>query len=351
MRAIRAAFSSAHAPRALASENGDGMNDRTAIGFRLLNEFQRDFPLHPEPYAAIAAHLGLDESTVMDAYAEGLASGVVSRIGAVFAPNRIGSSTLAAMRVPPERLDTVAAQVSAHAAVNHNYAREHEWNLWFVVTAPGPDARQAALETIARNTGLPVIALPLRDEFHIDLGFDLNGGQKRVACADRRPPRALSTNEEALVRGLEGGLPLEVRPFAAIGSRIGMSEAAVLAQLHAWQDEGVLKRFGVVVRHHELGYIANAMCVWDVPDTEATLLGCRLAGLDDVTLCYRRDRAEPHWPFNLYCMIHGKSREEVLMRHAAITAELGLGRHPGAVLFSVQRFKQCGARYTCGDAS
>ncbi|MDE2579984.1 MAG: Lrp/AsnC family transcriptional regulator [Hyphomicrobiales bacterium] len=321
------------------------MNDRTAIGFRLLNEFQRDFPLHPTPYALIAERLGLDENTVMSAYAEGLASGVVSRIGAVFAPNRIGSSTLAAIRVPAERLDAVAAQVSAHAAVNHNYAREHDWNLWFVVTASGPDSRQAALETIARETGLPVIALPLRDEFHIDLGFDLNGGQKRVAGAARCPPRTLSAAEEALVRALENGLSLETRPFAALGARIGMAEETVLAQLRAWQDEGVLKRFGVVVRHHELGYTANAMCVWDVPDAEATLLGCRLAGLDGVTLCYRRDRAEPHWPFNLYCMIHGKSRQEVHARHAEINTELGLDRYPGAVLFSVRRFKQCGARY------
>lgn len=324
------------------------MNDRTAIGFRLLNEFQRDFPLHATPYALIAERLGLDEDTVMAAYAEGLASGAVSRIGAVFAPNRIGSSTLAAMRVPGERLDTVAAQVSAHASVNHNYAREHEWNLWFVVTAPGPESRQATLEAIARDTGLPVIALPLKDEFHIDLGFDLNGGQKRVASAVRRPQRALGAAEEALVGALERGLSLQKRPFAAIGARIGMAEAAVLAQLRAWQDEGVLKRFGVVVRHHELGYTANAMCVWNVPDADVTLLGCRLAGLDGVTLCYRRDRAEPHWPFNLYCMIHGKSREEVLARHAGINTELGLNQHPGAVLFSVRRFKQCGARYAGG---
>lgn len=324
------------------------MNDRTAIGFRLLNEFQRDFPLHPMPYAVIAERLGLDENTVMTAYAEGLASGVVSRIGAVFAPNRIGSSTLAAMRVPVEHLDTVAAQVSAHASVNHNYAREHEWNLWFVVTAPGPESRQATLEAIARDTGLPVIALPLKDEFHIDLGFDLNGGQKRVASAVPRPLRPLGAAEEALVGALEGGLSLQERPFAAIGARIGMAEAAVLAQLRAWQDEGVLKRFGVVVRHHELGYTANAMCVWNVPDADATLLGCRLAGLDGVTLCYRRDRAEPHWPFSLYCMIHGKSREEVLARHAEINARLGLEQYPGAVLFSVRRFKQCGARYAGG---
>ncbi|MDE2599867.1 MAG: Lrp/AsnC family transcriptional regulator [Rhodocyclaceae bacterium] len=324
------------------------MNDRTAIGFRLLNEFQRDFPLHTTPYALIAERLGLDENTVMAAYADGLASGVVSRIGAVFAPNRIGSSTLAAMRVPSERLEAVAAQVSAHAAVNHNYAREHEWNLWFVVTASGPGARQAALETIARDTGLPVIALPLKDEFHIDLGFDLNGGRKRVASAARCAPRTLGAAEEALVGALDSGLPLQVRPFAAIGARIGMSEHAVLAQLRAWQDEGVLKRFGVVVRHHELGYTANAMCVWNVPDTEVTLAGCRLAGLDGVTLCYRRDRAEPYWPFNLYCMIHGKSREEVLARHAEINAELGLEGLSGAVLFSVRRFKQCGARYAGG---
>lgn len=326
------------------------MNDRTPIGFRLLNEFQRDFPLHPQPYVAIAAHLGLDEATVLAAYAEGLASGVVSRIGAVFAPNRIGASTLAAMRVEPAQLEAVAAQVSRHAGVNHNYAREHDWNLWFVATAPDLTARSVLLETIATETGLPVITLPLKDEFHIDLGFDLNGGQKHVACASPCAPRGLSESEQALVRELEGGLPLTSRPFATIGQRIGLEESAVIAQLQAWQTEGIVKRFGVIVRHHELGYTANAMCVWNVPDAHATLLGCRLAGLDGVTLCYRRERAEPHWPYNLYCMIHGKSRAEVLARHAEISTELGLDGYPGSVLFSVQRFKQCGARYVSGAA-
>ncbi len=321
------------------------MNDTTAIGFRLLNEFQRDFPLHPAPFAAIAESLGLDQGTVLAAYGEGIASGVISRIGAVFAPNRIGSSTLAAMRVAPAELDAVAAKVSAHAEVNHNYAREHEWNLWFVVTTDDLAARTRVLEAIAAETGLPVITLPLRDEFHIDLGFDLNGGRKILACANACTQRTLSTEEQALVRALHDGLPLVARPFARIAELLGINEAAVIAHLQAWYSEGILKRFGVVVRHHELGYTANAMCVWDVPDQDVTLLGCRLAALPGVTLCYRRERAAPHWPFNLYCMIHGKSREEVRARHAEINAEIGLDKYSGSVLFSVQRFKQCGARY------
>ncbi len=101
------------------------------------------------------------------------AEGAISRVGAVVRPNSIGASTLAAMAVPPDRLDEVAARVSARPEVNHNYEREHRLNLWFVVAAATPEHVQSALRAIEAETGLPVLDLPLEREYHIDLGFDL----------------------------------------------------------------------------------------------------------------------------------------------------------------------------------
>jgi len=114
----------------------------------------------------------------------------------------------------------------------------------------------------------------------------------------------------------------------------------------AWLKEaGVIRRFGVVVRHHELGYSANAMVVWDVPDRQVTELGHCLAGFDFITLCYRRPRHLPQWRYNLYCMIHGTTREEVAAHIAELTERAGLARCPRAVLYSRRCFKQRGARY------
>ena len=156
----------------------------------------------------------------------------------------------------------------------------------------------------------------------------------RVDDADRR-----------LLAAIQHGLPLVSRPYAEIASRLGLSEAEVITRLTCLRDTGVIRRFGVVVRHRELGYAANAMVVWDVPDDRVTELGCCLAGFDFITLCYRRPRRPPHWRYNLYCMIHGKSRDEVFAHLEWMVNHCRLQALPHEVLFSRRRFKQCGAVY------
>jgi DNA-binding Lrp family transcriptional regulator len=140
---------------------------------RLLNEFQHDFPLSPTPYADIARELGVGEAEVLEALARLKEVGAVSRIGTVVRPNTVGVSTLAAMVVPPERLEEVARLVNGYAGVNHNYEREHALNLWFVATAPDASRLQATLDDIAARSGFEVLAFPLLEDYHIDLGFDL----------------------------------------------------------------------------------------------------------------------------------------------------------------------------------
>lgn len=139
----------------------------------LLDGFQREFPLTPRPYRAIAERLGCDEDTVLDLLARMKEAGLITRVGPVFAPHRAGASTLAAMAVPPERLHEVAALVSEYDEVNHNYEREHGFNLWFVLAAPSAERVAEVLDEIASRTGIPAMDLPLEEAFHIDLGFPL----------------------------------------------------------------------------------------------------------------------------------------------------------------------------------
>ena len=139
----------------------------------LLNEYQRGFPLCPEPYAEIAAQLGVAEADVIQTLESLQRRGFISRVGPVFAPQRAGASTLAALAVPDDRLEEVAGLVSAYAEVNHNYQRDHAWNLWFVVTAPDTQCVQQVLADIESATGLGVLNLPLERAFYIDLGFPL----------------------------------------------------------------------------------------------------------------------------------------------------------------------------------
>lgn len=140
---------------------------------RLVNDFQRGFPLSPTPYAEIAAELGVDEADVIASLKKLKAQGIVSRVGAVFRPNRVGVSTLAAMRVPADQIDAVAAVISDYDEVNHNYEREHDYNLWFVVTAADDTHLKRVLVDMEHRTGYPVLSLPLQEDYHIDLGFPL----------------------------------------------------------------------------------------------------------------------------------------------------------------------------------
>ncbi|KRT53915.1 transcriptional regulator, AsnC family [endosymbiont of Ridgeia piscesae] len=140
---------------------------------RLLNEYQKGLPLTPTPYADMAKTIGTSEALVLKILTRLQEIGVISRVGPVFKPKKIGASTLAAIAVPAEELEAVAAIISAYAEVNHNYEREDDYNLWFVVTAPDQARLDAVLAQMEQQTGYPVLKLPLMKQFHIDLGFPL----------------------------------------------------------------------------------------------------------------------------------------------------------------------------------
>lgn len=156
--------------------------------------------------------------------------------------------------------------------------------------------------------------------------------------------------DKLLLCAIADGLPLVSRPYAAVAARVGLGEDEVISRLRRLVEGGIIKRLGVIVRHHELGYRANAMVVWDVPDGEVTEVGRRVAAYPFVTLCYRRTRRPPDWRFNFYCMIHGKDRAVVLRQIAVLNWQARLARYPQAVLFSYRRFKQRGALFEAAPA-
>jgi DNA-binding Lrp family transcriptional regulator len=321
-----------------------------SLAFALQNDVQRAFPLVERPYAALAARFGTSEAAVLATLGRLIEDGSVSRVGAVFAPRRVGASTLAAMAVPPHLLDAVAARVGACREVNHSYEREHALNLWFVATAPDEAALARALAGIERDAGLGVLSVPLVAEYHIDLGFDLTGQvptARRAVVRHRHGARpALAGCDRALIAALAPGVRLVPEPFATLAVQAGLRDADdVLERLARWTQAGLVRRFGVVLNHRALGYVANAMCVWDVPDDAVDPIGSALAREPAVTLCYGRRRGGARWPYNLYCMIHGRSRGEVQAALGRITPRHGLDAYASAVLFSRRAFKQRGADY------
>lgn len=159
----------------------------------------------------------------------------------------------------------------------------------------------------------------------------------------------LNGQDRTVIETLQDGLPLVPKPYAALAERAGMSEADLIAGIGKLVDRDVIKRFGVVVRHHELGYRANAMVVWDIPDAEVREVGRLMASYSFVTLCYRRPRRLPLWPYNLFSMIHGKDHSGVQGLVADLIDDLNLDGTAREILFSRRRFKQRGARYAVAE--
>ncbi len=318
------------------------------VDLKLLDRWQRNFPLVPKPFLTIARILDTTEREVLARYRAQKEAHAISRIGAVFAPNTIGASTLAALAVSDDRLEPVAELVNREPGVNHNYEREHVFNLWFVLTGRDRAAIEESLARIRTATACPLIEAPLVRPFHLDLGFSLDGsrGKPPMLCQDL-PVGAdqLEPEDDNLIAALEHGLPISARPYLEIGRNVGLSEASVIGRLRRFAERGIVSRFGVIVRHRTLGYRANAMAVWDLEDERADELGAMFAKHPGVTLCYRRKRDLPNWPYNLFCMVHARQREDADAVITDLNSTHGLDGVPHTVLFSRRCFKQRGARY------
>jgi DNA-binding Lrp family transcriptional regulator len=312
----------------------------------LLEDWQRGFPLVTRPFAEIGVRLGAAEGAVIRAVKSLQASGAISRVGGVVRPNTLGASTLAAIAAPELMTNEVAAVLTAEPGVNHVYLRENALNLWFVVTGPDRAYVDGVLKRLEARTGLHVLEMRLEKAYHIDLGFALDGRDKPAHCA---PSESAAANfipqpgDQELVQTLTDGLPLTPTPFADIAGRLGRSEAAILARLTDLAGAGVLPRIGLIVRHRVLGWRSNAMVVWDVTLDESDAIGTRLAAAPGINLCYRRTRHERDWPFNLYCMIHARSRGEALGLLDDASTAAGLDGRQRRILFSLNCFKQTGA--------
>jgi len=327
------------------------------LELHLLNDYQRDFPLVAAPYLTIANELGVSEDVVLETLRRLRMAGTVSRVGAVFRPHRIGHSALAAMSVPQHRLEEAAQIINLRSEVNHNYEREHAYNIWFVVAAEDEPRVLQVLHELELEIGCRALYLPMLEDYHIDLGFSLTENSGKAArrsignAKGMNNQLPLSEADRNLVAALQGGLPLVPHPYAEVAKIAGVAEEAVLARLQGMIDADIIKRFGVIVRHHELGFRANAMVVWDIPDEQAAQFGKCVGEAEGVTLCYRRPRRLPEWRYNMFCMIHGRDRDKVCELINNLRQHCNLQNYDHDILFSTRRFKQQGAQYVSPKAA
>lgn len=331
----------------------------TDLEKRVLTVIQAGFPIEPRPYAAVAERLDSAEEDVLAAVERLRRERVIRRIGAIFDSHRLGyRSTLCAIAAPPERVDEVAAVVSAYPNVTHNYQREDRYSVWFTLIAPSQERIESILREIAETTGIDdILDLPAIRLFKIRVDFDLTGerGGKVAAPPVKKPAETeavtLSEDEKALAVLLQADLPDSETPFAEIAAKLeergaDVDEAWVLERTRHWVDTGVIRRFGAAIRHHKTGFTANAMGAWYCPEERVEEVGRIMATFPEASHVYERPTT-PTWPVNLYTMLHGRTREDVESAAARIRDAVGLDAP--RLLYSTREFKKTSMTYFAED--
>lgn len=333
-------------PKAVPAERLD------IVDRRLLDILQRDFPLSAQPFATIGERLGLPEGEVLTRVRrlKGPEKGrIIRQISAIFDTTALGyRSTLVAMRVPQDKLEQAAAAINRHPGVSHNYRRDHNWNLWFTLALPPHEDLAAAVEALANKSGsFPYRLLPALAVFKIAAELDMGGTDETFDLdsphrSSLSPARPLSGRDKAFVRELQEDTELVPRPFAGPARRLGVSEEEVVDWLREAEALGWLRRFAAILHHRRAGYVANGMVAWRVPPERIEEAGAFAASLPQVSHCYQRP-TYPDWPYNLFTMIHARSKGNCRAVAAKISCETGIADY--VILFSTKGYKKTRLRY------
>lgn len=318
-----------------------------ALDRQILDRLQRAFPLVPEPFETLARGLRIQPEEVLRRIASLKEMNLVRQISAIFNTGALGYRTsLVAMAVSDERLEHASGVVNRYPGVSHNYLRPGRYNMWYTIAVPPGHSLRETVDRLALEAGgWPTIILPAVRKYKLAVVLDvLDEGETDSSQEDTAPAllgspvHFVPTSENiALVKCLQEDLPLEEKPFEVWARALGMTQERLLAVIAEWTEEGVIRRFAAVLNHRKAGFSANGMVVWNCPLDRIDERGFILGSQPEVTHCYYRP-AFPEWPFNLYAMVHGRSRGEC----EAIAGRLGvlIGDGDYSILFSTREFKK-----------
>jgi DNA-binding Lrp family transcriptional regulator len=325
---------------------------------RLMNLLQSSFPLDPEPFALIAseAELGLDD--VLERTRRLLEGRIIREITPIFDTRALGyESMLVAAKVDAENPHRPASVVNAHPGVSHNYLRTHDFNLWFTIAVP-PDSglgMEGTLEALMRETEASSMRqLPTLTLFKINMNLEMEKGTEALARAvEASPPRELEPQpyderDIAVIRALQGPMEAVERPYDAAAAEVGMTTEAFLAHLGGMVDRKLLRRVAAILFHRRAGFSANGMGVWRVPEEKVLETGRRMAAFRGISHCYQRPTYED-WPYSIFTMAHGRSKEECDAILDSIAEECGIGPADRATLYSSTEFKKVRLHYFTDD--
>lgn len=327
----------------------------------LLNLLQSEFPLDPEPFGPITQKLTAQKfdaelDWVLSRTQQLLDARIIREITPIFDTRALGyESMLVAASVDPENPHRAAKVINSHPGVSHNYLRNHEFNMWFTIATP-PDSKlglEGTLEVLAREAGATSVRqLPTLKLFKINMNLEMEKGTETLAAPGGENiertlvPATLSDFDYAAIRNLQGPMSAVERPYDRAAEACGVSAPELLDHLQRMIDGGLLRRVAAILFHRRAGFSANGMGVWKVPEDQVATIGAQMAAFRGISHCYQRPTYED-WPYNVFTMAHGRSKEECDAILDQIAEQTGV--HERSTLYSSTEFKKIRLRYFTPD--
>jgi siroheme decarboxylase len=325
---------------------------------RLMNLLQSSFPLDPEPFALVAGEADLELDDVLARTQRLLDGRIIREITPIFDTRALGyESMLVAAKVDSEHPQRAAQVVNAHPGVSHNYLRTHDFNLWFTIATP-PDSKlglRGTIDALMEETGAESMReLPTLTLFKINMNLEMEKGTEALAAAvEAAPPRELEpqpydADDIALIKTLQGPMEAIARPYDAAAQELGITTEELLDRLRTMVDRKILRRVAAILYHRRAGFSANGMGVWKVPEDEIMTTGAKMASFRGISHCYQRP-TYADWPYSVFTMAHGRSKEECDAVLDAIAEECGMGPDDRATLYSSTEYKKIRLHYFTED--
>lgn len=316
---------------------------------RLLNLLQGSFPLEPRPFAAVAQLAGMSEDEVLARTRQLLDDRIIRQVTPIYDTRALGyGSMLVAAKVDPEHPWRAAKIVNSHPGVSHNYLRNHDFNMWFTIAVEEDSALglQGTLDVLQKLTGAESIRqLPTLKLFKIRMDLEMEGDTDRLTApmAEAMAPVELEKQpyddfDVAVIRATQGDLPVVPEPYAAAAAELGVTQERLLEHMGGMVERGLLRRVAAILFHRRAGFSANGMGVWKVPAERIAEIGPRMAAFRGISHCYERP-TYADWPYQIFTMAHGRSKEECDAILDAIETEVGC-IEDRATLYSSTEFKK-----------
>ena len=316
----------------------------------LLNEIQWTFPLVTRPFDAIAKKFDTTSEIIKEKLNNLKEIGVLRQLSAIFDTRKLGyTSSLVAMEIEHDKLDYVASQINRHPGVSHNYERDHQFNLWFTLAVPPGADLNAELEKFNVLKGIKKVRmLPTLQLFKIGVKLDLIDDKKHEIAPTEEKKEIKNIKFEPteqdkdFIRELQKDMEIIDEPFVQAANNLGITEDKLFAKMKHYESMGVLRRFAAILRHRQVGFTANGMIVWKVPESRITSVGETLGSFPQVSHCYERPTYDD-WPYNVFSMIHCKTHDEAHDVAKTIQNQINVDEYK--ILFSSREFKKTRVEY------